>query len=74
MCCWLVRGVARFSEVDPSNEDGQIPVIGAFSMGAAWAVHYAGKSEDACAQNTVDAVKLTHPSISLVPYVDLYAR
>lgn len=57
-----------------ANEDAQIPVIGAFSMGAPWAIHYAGKSEDECARNTVDAVKLTHPAPSLEPYVDLYAR
>ena len=64
----------RYSKVTPANEDHQIPVIGAFSMAVPWIVHYSGKSEDECAKNTVEAIKLTHPAPTLEAYVDLYAR
>ena len=57
-----------------SNEDHQIPVIGALVLTVPWILHYAHKSAEECAAATVSALRLTHPAPSLEVYVEAYAH
>ena len=49
-------------------------VIGALVPAIPWIIHYANKSEEECVKATTEFIKLTHPIVSLVPYIDIYAR
>lgn len=49
-------------------------VIGAVVPAIPWIIHYANKSEEECVKATTEFIKLTHPKVSLVPYIDIYAR
>ena len=60
--------------MEKGREDGQLPVIGAFVMAVPWILHYADKPAEECSQNTVEALRLTHPTPSLEPYLTLYSH
>ena len=64
----------RYERAKKEGTDSQIPQIGALPLAVPWILHYSHLSADECAENTVEAVKLTHPGPSLMPYVDKYAR
>lgn len=49
-------------------------VIGALSPALPWILRNAHKSENECANETIEFVKCTHPAPSLVPFIDIYSR
>ena len=65
----------RYADVERTgSEDHQLPSVGAVVLAVPWVLHYAALNADDCARRTVEAVSLTHPAPSLMPYIDLYAR
>lgn len=65
----------RYDDVSTRrNEDHQLAVIGAVVISIPWTLHYSHLPADDCAGHTVEAIKMTHPAPSLMPFIDLYSR
>ena len=43
-------------------------------MAIPWILRNAHKSENECAQETIEFIKCTHPVTGLTPFIDLYSR
>ena len=48
-------------------------MVGSLVLAIPWIIHYAHLTEESCTERTVEAIKLTHPAPSLIPYIKLYA-
>ncbi|KAK6194790.1 hypothetical protein SNE40_000347 [Patella caerulea] len=75
----LGADIVKFAETRLKNyqnksEDSQLLAIGALVLTIPWIIRTAHQSETECANSTVELIKLTHPTPSLYPFVDLYAR
>ncbi|XP_071508875.1 uncharacterized protein [Diadema antillarum] len=83
---WDVKGrpaktemVMKFIEerqavLETSHLDHNIDSVGALVQPIPIVLHYADKSEDTAARQAVKLVRMTHGSVNLDPFVDVYAR
>lgn len=71
---FLVVSCNRWEAAEGASEDGQLAAVGSLVLVVPWILHYAHLSVDECAHRTTEAIKLTHPAPSLLPFVQLYSR